>query len=145
MKPGNITTSKVGIFNDKRQFEEVKIKRYSLGHNLKSIFEGTTVSFAKIKLGEADEDNLKEDQLEEPLIDNLLPFVAFSYDHDEGLSVIFYPSGDGDNRGDIVIDGGFNKLFNEIDKTGTYRYVLNSIAWTTQFFIGEQLRMAIIG
>jgi len=133
MKPGNIRASKVGIFNDKRQFEEGKIKRYSLGHNLKKIFEGTTVSFAKIKTGDIDEDNLKEDQLEDPSIDTLFPFVPFSYDHDEGLSVIFYPSGDGDNRGDIIIDGGFSKLFNEIDKTGTYRYVLNSIAWTTQF------------
>ena len=133
MKPGKISSSKVGIFNDKRQFEEGKIKRYSLGHNLKTIFEGTTVSFAKIKVGDVDEDNLKEDQLEDPLIETLLPFVAFSYDHDKGLSVIFYPSGDGDNRGDIIIDGGFSKLFNEIDKTGTYRYVLNSIAWTTQF------------
>ena len=133
MKGGNIRTSKIGIFNDKRQFEEGKIKRYSLGHNLKKIFEGTTVTFANIKNGDIDEDNLKEDDLEEPSIETLLPFIPFSYDHKEGLSVIFYPSGDGDNRGDIIIDGGFSKLFNEIDKTGTYRYVLNSIAWTTQF------------
>ena len=135
MKGGNIRLLKSGIFNDKRQFEEGKIKRYSLGHNLKKIFEGTTVSYAKIKSPDKviDEDNLKEEDLEEPSIETLLPFVAFSYDHEEGLSVIFYPSGDGDNRGDIIIDGGFSKLFNEIDKTGTYRYVLNSIAWTTQF------------
>ena len=135
MKGGNIRLSKSGIFNEKRQFEEGKIKRYSLGHNLKKIFEGTTVSFAKIKNSDMDidEDDLKEENLEDPSIETLLPFVAFSYDHEEGLSVIFYPSGDGDNRGDIIIDGGFSKLFNEIDKTGTYRYVLNSIAWTTQF------------
>ena len=129
MKPGNIRDSKVGIFNDKRQFEEGKIKRYSLGHNLKKIFEGTIVSFSKIKAEDIDEDNLKED----PSIDIFFPFVPFSYEHDEGLSVIFYPSWDGDNRGDIIIDGGFSKLFNEIDRTGAYRYVLNSIARTTQF------------
>ena len=134
MNPGNIRTTKTGIFNDKRLFEEGKIKRYSLGHNLKKIFEGTTVSFAKIKnSSDIDEDDLKVDLLEDPSIETLLPFIPFAYDHDKGLSVIFYPSGDGDNRGDIIIDGGFSKLFNEIDKTGTYRYVLNCIAWTTQF------------
>ena len=134
MSPGNIRTSKEGIFNDKRQYEEGKIKRYSLGHNLKKIFEGTTVSFAKIKKEGFDEDDLKEDELEDPSIETLLPFIPFSYDHDKRLSVIFYPSGDNDKIGDIIIGGGFSKLFNEIDKTGTYRYVLNSIAWTTQFF-----------
>lgn len=107
MSPGNIRTSKEGIFNDKRQYEEGKIKRYSLGHNLKKIFEGTTVSFAKIKKEGLDEDNLKEDELEDPSIETLLPFIPFSYDHDKGLSVIFYPSGDNDKRGDIIIDGGF--------------------------------------
>ena len=35
MKGGNIRIKKCGIFNDKRQFEEGKINRYSLGHNLK--------------------------------------------------------------------------------------------------------------
>ena len=38
MKGGNIRLMKSGIFNDKRQFEEGKIKRYSLGHNLKKKF-----------------------------------------------------------------------------------------------------------
>ena len=133
MKGGNIRIKKCGIFNDKRQFEEGKINRYSLGHNLKKIFEGTTVSFAKIANEGTNEDDLKEKELDEPSIETLLPFIPFAYDHEEGLSVIFYPSGDGDNRGDIIIDGGFSKLFYEIDKTGTYRYVLNVIAWTTQF------------
>ena len=133
MKRGNISTQKCGVFNNKMYFEEGKISRFSLGHNLKRIFEGTTVSFAKIKNEDTDEDDLKEDELDQPTDDTLQPFIPFSYDHQNGLSVIFYPSGDGDNRGDIVIDGGFSKLFNEIDQTGTFRYVLNVIAWTTQF------------
>jgi len=33
----------------------------------------------------------------------------------------------------MIIDRGFSKLFYEIDKIGTYRYVLNVIAWITQF------------
>ena len=49
MKGGNIRLMKSGVFNDKKQFEEEKINRYFLGHNLKKIFVGTMDSFAKIK------------------------------------------------------------------------------------------------
>jgi len=72
MKGGNIRIKKCGIFNDKRQFEEGKINRYSLGHNLKKIFVGTTVSFSKIENKGANEDNLKEKELDEPSIETLL-------------------------------------------------------------------------
>ena len=97
--------------NDKRQFEEGKIKIYSLGHNLKKIFEGIMVSFTKIRGPDKflDDYKLQEKDLEDPSIETLLPFVAFSYDHEEGLSVIFYPSWDGNNRGYIIIDGGLSK------------------------------------
>ena len=49
MKGGNIRLMKSGVFNDKKQFEEEKINRYFLRHNLKKIFVGTMDSFAKIK------------------------------------------------------------------------------------------------
>lgn len=51
----------------------------------------------------------------------MLPSVAFSFDNEEGLSLIFYPLGDGENIGDMIIRGGFNKLLNEIEIAGTYR------------------------
>ena len=72
MKWCNIRIKKCGIFNDKRQFEEGKINRYSLWHNLKKIFEGTTVSFAKIENKGTNEDDLKEKELDEPSIETLL-------------------------------------------------------------------------
>ena len=56
-----------------------------------------------------DDDKSQEKDLDDPSNETLLPFVDFSYDHEEGLSVIFYPSGNGDNRGYIIIDGGFSK------------------------------------
>ena len=72
MKAGKIRLNKPRI--------EGKIKRYSLGDNLKKIFEGATDSFEKIKILSKiiDEDKLKEKYLEEPSIETLLPFVAFS-------------------------------------------------------------------
>lgn len=82
-----------------------------------------TVSFSKIKnSSDIDEDDLKEYLLEDPSIETLFPFIPFVIDHDKGLSFIFYPSGDRDNRGNIIINGGFSKLFNEIDKRRTYRF-----------------------
>lgn len=47
------------------------------------------------------------------------------------MSVIFYPSSG--EEGNIIIDGEFSKIFNEIEETGAYRYILNCIAWTSQF------------
>ena len=89
---------------------------------------------AKIKKEDLDGNGIKENKLEKPSIETLLSFILFSYDHDKGLSSIFYPTGDNDKRGYIIIHGdGFNELFNEIDKTGTKIYIFNSITWITQF------------
>ena len=135
MEDGNIKLKKCGIFNNKRKFKNGIIQRFSLGHNLKKIYEGTTVSYAKIKKNDLElyeeKNDIKEEQLEDPTDEKLLPFIPFAYDHEKGLSIIFYPSSG--EEGDIIIDGGFSKLFNEIDTNGTYRYVLNCISWTTQF------------
>ena len=55
------------------------------------------------------------------------------------MSIVFWNSKADKLNGDIIIDGGFTKLFNELNTEGTYRYVQNIIAWTTQFSrrIGE--------
>ena len=136
MSDGDIRTKKCGIFNNERRFINGKVMRFSLGHNLKKIYEGSSVSYAKIKKDDDIELNeemndIKEDQLDNPTDENLLPFIPFAYDNKGNLSIIFYPSTN--QEGDIIIDGGFSKLFNEIETNGTYRYLLNCIAWTTQF------------
>lgn len=135
MEEGNINLTKCGIFNNKRYFTNGKIQRFSLAHNLKKIFEGTTVSYAKVKKDNQElneeKNDIKEEDLVDPTNEQLLPFIPFAYDHDKGLSIIFYPSSD--EEGDIIIDGGFSKLFNEILTKGTDRYILNCISWTTQF------------
>jgi hypothetical protein len=83
-----------------------------------NIYEGKTISFV------------------DPKID-IEPFIPFAYDDEGGISIMFYPANNEyENKenfiGDIIIDGGFSKLFNELDSTGTYRYVQNIAAWTTQ-------------
>ena len=49
MKGGNIEIDKFKTFNNKRRFNKGDYERPSLGHNLLKIYEGYTVSFAKIK------------------------------------------------------------------------------------------------
>ena len=135
MDYGDITKKKSKVFNENRYFSNGKVQRFSLGHNLLKIGEGTTVSYAKIKRYDVElneeYNDIKEEDLENPTNKDILPFIPFSYDHEGGLSIIFYPSSG--EEGDIIIDGGFSKLFNEIETTGTYRYLLNCISWTTQF------------
>ncbi len=48
-------------------------------------------------------------------------FLPFEYDNDEGISIVFWNSKADKLNGDILIDVGFTKLFNELK--GTYRYV----------------------
>ena len=135
MVQGDIKNSQCWIFNNKRRFNNGKYKRYSLGHNLLEIYEGYTISYAKIKKPGVDSKKEKKDinekDLEESTEKKLRPFIPFAYDQDKGLSFVFYPSSG--NKGDIIIDGDFSKLFNEIEETGTYKYILNCISWTSQF------------
>jgi hypothetical protein len=119
MKPGDISVgitgeSEFGKFNNKRLFNDGKYPMFSLGHNLVKIDEGTTVSF-----------------VEKP--DNIAPFYTFGYEHQGGTNILFYTPPFKYNHGYLVVEGGFTKLFNELDADGTKRYVLNIAAFTTQF------------
>ena len=119
MKPGDINTgvpenSEFGKFNKKRLFHDGKYPTFSLGHNLIKIAEGTTISYVKDK-------------------DNIAPFNIFGYEHQGGINILFYIPPFKYNHGYITRDGGFTKLFNELDSNGTKRYVLNIAAFTTQF------------
>ena len=119
MKPGDISKkfegeSEFGTFNKKRKFSDGKYEMFSLAHNLVKIAEGTTVSYV------IDPDKYK-------------PFNIFGYDHQGGINILFYTPPLKYNHGYLVIDGGFTKLFNELDSEGTKRYILNIASFTTQF------------
>ena len=104
MKPGDISKeikekSEFGIFNNKRVFNDGKYPMFSLGHNLVKIAARTTVSFVQ----EADK---------------YKPFNIFGYEHEGGINILFYTPPLKYNHGYLIIDGGFTKLFNEIDSEG---------------------------
>lgn len=119
MTPGDISIgiekdSKNGKFNHKRIFSDGKYSMFSLGHNLVKIAEGTTVSFAQDT-------------------ESIAPFNIFGYEHEGGKNILFYTPPLKYNHGYLILEGGFTKLFNELDSDGTKRYILNIAAFTTQF------------
>jgi hypothetical protein len=117
LKPGNLRSEKIQVFNNQRSFDFKLYNRPSLAHNLVAIYEGVTISNAK-----------------DPL--NIDPFIPFSYDSKGGISSLFYLSDYEQPRGDIIIDCGFTKLFNELTpnpQEGTLRYIQNIAALTGQY------------
>ena len=114
MLKGNINNNKYLCFDESKYFNDGKHQRFSLGHNLNSIYLGRTISYVNNK-------------------NDIYPFLPFGYDDKGNLTILFYPSKNDCDNGDIILDGGFTKLFNEIDSNGTYRYLLNIISWTTQY------------
>ena len=126
MKPGDISIniteeSEFGKFNNKRLFNDGKYSMFSLGHNLVKISEGTTVSYV------VDKEN------EEKPSNKIAPFNIFGYEHQGGTNILFYTPPLKYGHGYLILEGGFTKLFNEIDSEGTKRYILNIASFTTQF------------
>ena len=109
----NLSGDKTGKLQNKQQFSK-KIERYGgiqrlrLDHNLFTLFEGDTISYAST-------DDYKK----------LMPFHPFSRDSDNGINSLFYLS-DEKKRRDIFIDCGFTKLFINMGKDDTaFRYFQN--------------------
>lgn len=50
-----------------------------------------------------------------------------------GTNILFFTPQFKYNHGYLIIDGGFTKLFNEIDSDGSKRYILNIASFSTQF------------
>ena len=111
---GNINKSSKGIFDKTSIISDGKFERLFISHNLARIIEGKTVSYVN-----------------DP--ENIFPFKPFAYDNNNGLTIVYYLPSNEYKNGDIIIDGGFTKLFNELENEGTFRYVQNLIAYTTKF------------
>ena len=86
---------------------------FSLAHNLVKINEGTTISFVQE-------------------LDNIALFNIFGYEHQGGTNIFFYTSLFKYNHWYLILEGGFTKLFNELDTDGNKRYILNIAVSTTQ-------------
>ena len=132
MVAGDINKNPIQRFNNQRYFNlgnldnSLKEGKYSLpalGHGLAKIAIGTTVSYAQ---------NINNNSpLKKP--EEVEPFIPFAYDDKGCITVLFYISPLNSNSGYIVVDGGFSKLFTELDTEGTGKYIQNIVGFTSQY------------
>ena len=104
-KSGNL--EKICSFNALIQ-KVNNVERESLAKNLRKLYEGLTVSYAKGI--------------------SLKPFIPFSKDSKGCINSLFYNGkdrGNGEGEGDIFIDCSYTKFFLEMNEKGTYRYLQN--------------------
>ena len=109
---------------------------FCLGHNLIKIAEDTTVSYA------VDSDDKKR----ETHTNNISPFNIFGYEHQGRTKILFFIPSLIYNESYLMIERGLTKLFNELDRDGTKRYILNIASFSTQFIkrygeIGENWKI----
>ena len=134
MEPGDIKQEFIGIrekgiFNGNRIFNDGKNSMFSLGHNLVKIAEGTTISYAQ----DSEKNTIIYTDNSEEFDKKIYPFYTFGYEHEGGMNILFYIPPHNKTHGYLVLEGGFTKLFNELDSDGTKRYILNIAAFCTQF------------
>lgn len=132
MVAGDINKNPIQRFNNQRYFNlgnlgnTLKEGKYSvpaLGHGLSKIAIGTTVSYAQ---------NIQNNSpLKKP--EEVLPFIPFAYDDEGCITILFYISPLDSDSGNIVVDGGFSKLFTELDTEGTAKYIQNIIGLTSSY------------
>ena len=125
-----------GLFNRKLKFSSIKdvddqqpIQRSSISHNLKYMYEGSTISYVTQK------DNFdynNKDAIKISDLDFIKPFQAFAKGSNGGIISLFY-NDDYNKYGDIVIDTGFTKCFlNMKTESDSFRYFQNIIGWISR-------------
>ena len=82
-------------------------------HNLGLIFEGVTIAYCT-----------NEKKME--------PFTPFAKDSEGGVSILYYCADNNYGTGDIILDGGYTKLFVNMKEEGTFKYIQNIIGWTAR-------------
>ena len=103
---------KIQTFNrSPLKFQECE--RSSLAHNLGLIFEGVTIAYCT---------NEKE----------MSPFIPFAKDSNGGVTILYYCAENKYGTGDIILDGGYTKLFVNMTEEGTFKYIQNIIGWTAR-------------
>ena len=130
MVAGDINKNPIQRFNNQRYFalgdlgKSIKEAKYSvpaLGHSLAKIAIGTKVSYAQ---------SIKDNNpLKRP--EEVALFIPFAYDDMGCITILFYLSLLNSNAGNIVVDGGFSKLFTELDTESTGKYIQNIIGFTS--------------
>ena len=109
------------LFNRKKEIYKYKeIQRQALSHNLYTIYEGNTISSIT-------KNNKRGMDVK---LSDISPFIAFARDSEGGITSLMKLAND--DFGDLIIDGGFTKLFINMKETGTFRYVQNIAGFTAR-------------
>ena len=110
---GELNTT--GVFNrNKNIYKYNNIQRQALSHNLYVIYEGITISSAT-------KDNKRKLDVKN---DDIYPFIPFARDSEGGITSLIKLAND-KGEGDLILDGGFTKLFINMEENGTFRYIQN--------------------
>jgi len=114
------TLSQPGVFNrNKNIYKYNNIQRQSLCHNLYIIFEGETIASVT-------KDGKRKMDVK---YDDIAPFIPFARDSEGGITSLFKLASD-NGEGDLIIDGGYTKLFINMKENGTFRYIQNIAGFT---------------
>ena len=111
-----------GLFNRKRRlYKYNNIQRQPLFHNLYKIYEGITISSIT-------KNNKRKMDV---TLNDIEPFIPFARDTEGGITSLLYLANDS-GQGDLILDGGFTKLFINMEEDGTFRYVQNIAGFTAR-------------
>ena len=64
-------------------------------------------------------------------LNDIKPFIPFARDSEGGITS-FFKLASNKGEGDLIFDGGFTKIFNDMKEKGTYRYIQNIIGFTAR-------------
>ena len=110
------------LFNrNKNSYKYNHIQRQSLSDNLYKIYEGVTIG--SVKKGNR--------RTMEVTAKDISPFIPFARDSEGGIATLLKLSND-NGEGDLIVDGGFTKLFYNMREDGTFRYIQNIAGFTAR-------------
>ena len=89
--------------------------------NIMTLYEGVTISSITKNSKRGMEIN-KED---------IAPFIPFARDSEGGFTSLLKLANDS-GEGDLIIDGGYTKLFINMKEQGTFRYIQNIAGFTAR-------------
>ena len=61
--------------------------------------------------------------------EDIFPFIPFARDSEGGITSLFKLANDS-GEGELIIDGGFTKLFINMEEKGTFKYIQNIAGFT---------------
>ena len=94
-------------------------KTKSLSHNLYNIYEGITISSIT-------KNNKRQMNVN---LNKIKPYIPFARNC-KGVIISFFKLANDKGEGDLIFDGGFTKIFNDMKENGTFRYIQNIIGFT---------------